>query len=272
MAQLRRNKRTGEVQEMRGGQWVTTTPGSAAQAPAAQGGPAFSIPTRPADPTMPFKVTEAEYGAQAAPHAAAKVRTDAKTAAATAPYVARKAAADAKKAEYDMKKAEYDARPPFTPELFAAAREDAANKINIVRSIRKRLKQNDGFMGIDLIPETGLGGQIASKVGGTIASDIAADIKTLESGGALAEVTRLIKETGKNPFTPMSNYESELLSGNIGSLTLNQSRENLLKHLGAYERAYSRAFLGAKGKPEALGGARSKQNKLPPGWSIEEVR
>lgn len=48
MAQLRRNKRTGEVQEMRGGQWVTTSPGAAPamEAPA----PAFSIPTRPADP------------------------------------------------------------------------------------------------------------------------------------------------------------------------------------------------------------------------------
>lgn len=48
MAQLRRNKRTGEVQEMRDGQWVPTSPGAAPamEAPA----PAFSIPTRPANP------------------------------------------------------------------------------------------------------------------------------------------------------------------------------------------------------------------------------
>jgi hypothetical protein len=60
------------------------------------------IVTKPADPTLPYKRTEAEYDAQAAPYAAAKVRTDAETAAATAPFDARKSAADAQKAELEL--------------------------------------------------------------------------------------------------------------------------------------------------------------------------
>jgi hypothetical protein len=55
--QIRTNKRTGEVQAMQNGVWVTVKP-------ATSEGPAFSV-TKPGDPTLPYKATEARNSAAA---------------------------------------------------------------------------------------------------------------------------------------------------------------------------------------------------------------
>ncbi len=157
-----------------------------------------------------------------------------------------------------------DAPKPMTPQEARNLQFEMADKINAIRRIKKRVGARDGVMGIDLIPETGFGGYLASKLGGTNASDIAADIETIKSQGALTRILELMKKTGKNPFSPMANYESQLLMNSIGNLTLNQSGGSLVKQLDQYERLFSDSFLGAGGRREQLYPGLRKQPKGQP--------
>lgn len=162
--------------------------------------------------------------------------------------------------------------PQMTPQQLAAIREDALGKVNQVRTIRRMLKDGGVRQG-DFIPETGGLGFLISKTGYGNASDIAARAETLKSGAALTEIQKWIRETGKNPLTPMSNSDVELLSKNTGNLSLNQPESSFRAALEAYERAYSNAYIGAGGRPDVLHPQQRKPAKkaLPKGWSIEEA-
>ena len=182
-----------------------------------------------------------------------KDRAEAAAASAKAPYAGRVARADLIKSEADAAtsqrnavKAQAEANTAIgvlTPKQIQAGRSDAWEKIKLIRNIRERIKRKDGYMGVDLIPETGLLGKIASQVGGTRASGIAADLETIRGGGIIAKITDMMAATGgKNPFSPMSNVEGQLVGTSIGNLDLNQPKDTLLSSLDRYERAYTDAL------------------------------
>lgn len=109
---------------------------------------------------------------------------------------------------------------------------------------RIRQNHNDAWL-----PSIGFGAEATRDwLGGTAASDINADIGTLKSGGALTDILKMTQETGKNPFTPMSNSDVDLIARNKGNLDQAQSPKNFFANLGNYERAYTNAYGGAVGK------------------------
>lgn len=135
----------------------------------------------------------------------------------------------------------------LNPDTLAAVRADAVTKINSIRQIRGRIE------GMPFPNATGAGfGDWLRHVPATAAHGIDAKIGTLKAGGALSEVLKLSAATGKNPFTPMSNSDVELISRNIGNLDQGQPAKDLIGELDLYERAYGRAFIGAKGDPRKL--------------------
>lgn len=85
---------------------------------------------------------------------------------------------------------------------------------------------------------------------------------------------------GKNPFTPMSNGDVELISRNVANLDVGQPDADFQAAVQQYEDAYRRAFIGAKGSQKALRDALVKlglekgqaKTTANDGWSIEEVR
>lgn len=269
--QRKRNPQTGQTATFSGGRWVLDqAPQAAPQAGA--GVPQMIVPPQPKELSPRYADEAARSQAQAA-----AAQAEAPYAAGTAQANAAKALADARAAQANATKAEREigAAPPLlSPQQRQAAREDAWNKIKLVRSIKKRITAKDGVnignLNVDLIPETGFLGKVASKWGGTNASGIAADLETLNSGGALAEVTRLMRETGKNPFTPMSNYESQMLAKGIGNLDLNQPQETLLRSLDEFEKLYVKALRGVGYKlKEPAKGQKPKSRAVAGGTLIE---
>ena len=190
-----------------------------------------------------------------------------------APQTAAQAEAD--RLDVDLKREELADRrrkasaTGITPEKMQQARIDAVNKINTIRDIRRAL---DG-MAFPNVSGTGFGDWLKA-IPGTAARGIDAKLGNLKAGGALAEVLKLSQETGKNPFTPMSNSDVELISRNVGNLDQGQPLEDFIKQLDLYEAAYGRGFIGAGGEKGKLfdknradgpwAGKKSPEKKAPP--------
>lgn len=194
------------------------------------------------------------------PDDARKSQIDADIAVSTRPDQIRKARADARAAEASAAKAERELGPPpkLPPSQLKSVRADAIAKINQVRTIRRKLGDGGVRQG-DFLPETGIIGKVLSKTGYGSAAEIAARVKTLESGAALTTIKKWIAETGKNPLTPMSEADTKLLSQDTGNLDLNQPEESFRSALDAFEQAYSNAYLGAGGRPDVLQRGKKKQ-------------
>jgi hypothetical protein len=159
----------------------------------------------------------------------------------------RSAAADAGLKERQLAEARAKPQPgQLTPDQLATARADAANKINVIRDIRRK-------MATGWLPDVGFGAETLAKIGGTDARDISSSIETLQASGALAEILKMsMQNGGKNPFTPMSNADVNLIARSQGNLDQGQSKDQFLKNLDVYERAYGNGFVGAGGAPKAL--------------------
>lgn len=132
-------------------------------------------------------------------------------------------------------------KPALTPQALAEAREEALAKVRLARSLQERSK-NKWF-------GTGFGARLASNLAGTPAYDINADAQTLLSGGALRKIMEMAETNGgKNPLTPMSNSDVNLIANSIANLDVGQSDEQFQRNAGQYERAYLNAFRAAGGK------------------------
>jgi hypothetical protein len=188
-----------------------------------------------------------------------RAQQDAGITAATRGPVIAKANEEARIARLNREKLERESRPPkLPPSQLKSVRADAIAKINQVRTIRRKLGDG-GIRQGDFLPETGILGVALSKTGYGNAAEIAARIKTLESGAALTTIKKWIAETGKNPLTPMSEADTKLLSQDTGNLSLNQPEESFRSALDAFENAYANAYLGAGGRPDVLERGKKKQ-------------
>lgn len=158
------------------------------------------------------------------------------------PWQIRAAKAQALKSEAEL--AQSQASTALTPDKLKAVRVDALNKIITARRLANQSR--DGWFA------TGLFAPTAAKIGGTPARSAQAMADTLKSGGALSEILKMTAATGKNPFTPMSNSDVDLISRNLANLDIGQSDADFQRQVGTYEGAYRRAWKGAKGSDRAL--------------------
>lgn len=210
-------------------------------------GPAQSAP--PVDPTFALKGPQAaatlgQTGAQTASTQVNTARTRQDIQQSAALFDAQKREADAKALLAEMQaraaQTEADSKDPLNPQALQGVAADAMSKLQTIDRIR-------GNVDTAILPAVGFGAPTAAGIGGTNAYDVRSDIDTLKSGGALTEVLKMTQATGKNPFTPMSNSDVQLISTNTGNLDQGQSRGNFDKNLGNYQGAYTRAYAGAVG-------------------------
>lgn len=148
------------------------------------------------------------------------------------------------------------AAPAVTPDQMKAVRVDALNKIITARRLASQSR--DGWFATGFLAPT------AAKIGGTPARSAQAMADTLKSGGALSEILKMTAATGKNPFTPMSNSDVDLISRNLANLDIGQSDADFQRQVGTYEGAYRRAWKGAKGSDRALLDALNKLGLATP--------
>lgn len=231
-----RNKLTGEIVE------IPDAPGAR--------------PVGPSDPKIP-----GQMDSTAASTARTRQQTD--IANQLLPYQLRKTKAEAEAAEAKLKKDK--AATALTPDKLKGVRADAVNKILLARQLQDRSK-NDWFA-------TGFLAPTMSGFGGTNARGVQAGADTLKAGGALAEILKLSAATGKNPFTPMSNSDVELIARNTANLDIGQPDVDFQSAAKQYEDAYTRGFQGAGGNMDELrrylakrlGGSGGKSQPKPQG-------
>jgi hypothetical protein len=275
---------------------------------APMGGPAFSIPTRPADPTKAYDVPLVEQklniGQQSLTNAQLQGQQLRNTDA-LHPFEIRKAAAAAVKAEMEAREAKQKA------ESFGKERAVATAEIrNVIEAAKKAQKlSKDGWFA------TGFGADIAKNMGGTPAKDVEGLVNTIGANTAFDRLQRMrdASQTG-GALGAISERELDLLRDSIAAIGQGQSdsqfQENMGKVINSYEnvlfrlpegradfnrRVYEMIKDGAdlpqvKALYEASGfkfppesarriqsaiaktRARQKPTGVPPGWSIEEVR
>lgn len=201
----------------------------------------------PADPRLPAQVQGAQLNNQ-------QTQGDIARQSQLTPWQVRTARAQALKAEGDLAKA--NAGTQITPDKLKAVRVDALNKIIAARKL-KNMSRDNWF-------STGFLAPTLAGVGGTNARSAQGLADTLKAGGALAEVLKMTQATGKNPFTPMSNSDVDLISRNIGNLDIGQRDGDFQGQVGQYEGAYRRAWKGAKGNDRALLDALNKLGLATP--------
>lgn len=142
-------------------------------------------------------------------------------------------------------KREADKPQPLSPEAMQSARLDAMDKIALARRLRSK-SSNDWFA-------TGFLANTMSNFGGTPATTVKAGAGTLRSGGAIANILKATQANGgKNPFTPMSNSDVDLIANNTANLDIGQQDSDFQQAVGLYEDAYRNAYIGAGGDPNKL--------------------
>lgn len=159
----------------------------------------------------------------------------------------------AREAEKAQKEAE--ATNPFNRQQLSGAATDAMNKLRTIDRITQEFNQST-------LPVVGFGAETLAGFGGTGAANVQTDINTLKAGGALTEVLKMTQATGKNPFTPMSNSDVELISQNIGNLSQKAGPSTFFPNLDNYKRAYQKAYVGAVGS-QALADEMDKRGLSP---------
>lgn len=224
-----RNKRTGEVV------FVPDAP--------------QSVPVGPQNPTYPLQAPkmQADIGNTQANTSHTNVstqKTQQEIDQAAALFDAQKREADAKAllAHYQAQQAEAEAQQknPLNPQSIQGLSADAMAKLQTIDRIRNSA-------GAAWLPAVGFGAETAAGIGGTKAHDVQADLGSLKAGGALSEVLKLSQATGRNPLSPMSNSDVELIARNTANLDQGQTPTNFNSNLNNYQGAYTRAYAGAEG-------------------------
>lgn len=209
---------------------------------------AQGVPIGMQDPTLDLKRPQAQVGIQAQQ---SNMQNDAVSRARMQQQMQQEAALfnerqKAMRAEAALKElqakaaqAESASKDPLNMAQIRAAEADAMSKLQTIDRINKNV--NDGWFPV------GLGSETMASYGGTAAANVAADVDSLKAGGALSEILKMTQATGKNPFTPMSNSDVEVIARNIGNLSQKQDQQNFGANLGNYKRAYVNAYAGAVG-------------------------
>lgn len=132
------------------------------------------------------------------------------------------------------------AQPKLNPTDLAAARQDALRRAAIARQLETSSRE-DWF-------STGFLAPTFSQYGGTAANVVTQNIDALKAGGALQTLLDMVKSSGKNLLTPLSNSDVQLLS-NAKQLPLDVSMRDtdFQKNARQYYEANRRAFIAAGG-------------------------
>lgn len=224
-----RNKRTGEVIEVD-----------------ASGRPVNAQRMPPPDPTFDLQAPKAQADIYNTQTNARGNEIDNSIKAATRDAAIREAnaRADAQVAAARKAQSELAATGSPKPDL-GPVRVEAENKINLLDSLIDR-SRNDLFA-------TGAGTKDGwlwpgRETAGTNAYGTAADAKTVAASGALAKLMELAKTNGgKNPLTPISNADIEMLGNSVANLDISQPDEQFQRNAGIYRDLYARALRGAGG-------------------------
>lgn len=132
------------------------------------------------------------------------------------------------------------AQPKLNPKDLADARMDALRRAVLAKQLETSSRE-DWF-------STGFLAPTLSQYGGTAANVVVQNIDALRAGGALQTLLDAIKSSGKNPLTPMSTSDVQLLS-NAKQLPLDVSMRDtdFQKNARQYYEANRRAFIAAGG-------------------------
>lgn len=200
--------------------------------------------------------------------------------AATAPYDARRAAADADKAEAEAAKAKLALKDAGDP-LVAQAQQQLSQDEVLSAIAMARQEIGKGWA-------TGLPGQALSYVGGTNARDLSGSISTIASALTLDKLKALkdASPTGASGLGSLTEKEGALLRDSVASLDQAQSTDKLLDGLAKVDRHYRRIRALVAGQnpddekvaqqyglmpnPPTNGGASGPGggNTPPPDWSL----
>lgn len=200
------------------------------------------IPIGPQDPTQEYRGPKAEADLRAAyagmANDATRLDLDRARLALAQQQAAMQAQAD--KVKNDQLAREAEAKDAYNPAQLETVRNDAMNKLETIKRIGTNYQDS-------ALPAVGWGAETVSQMGGTNAANIATALEELKAGSALSEVMKMTQATGKNPFTPMSNSDVDLISRNVASVNQRQSPNDFFSALNPYIKSYQRAYAGAVG-------------------------
>lgn len=154
----------------------------------------------------------------------------------------------------------------------SSARDDVAYRVGLARQLKSK---TGGLTG------TGLFGPILSNIGATNAADAEAIIKNLQQKGAMSSILEMLQETGgKNPFTPMSMGEVEIIAGaKMPPLGVGLSDEINKQSSREIERAGLKAYRALGGTPAQLEadinrlmGRATQSKKATDGVTVKRIR
>lgn len=198
---------------------------------------------KPADPTEPYKAQGAQLDNQGK---AADIQNDAERLRLERErlLLARQNAdieAQLKAAQLAEENRKAAAADPYNAQQLSSAATDAREKLESITRIGQFYKNSN-------LPVIGTGAETLAQYGGTGAANVEAELGTLKAGGALSEILKMSQATGKNPFTPMSNSDVELIARNKGNLSQKSGPDSFFPNLGNYQKAYTNAYVGARGQ------------------------
>lgn len=152
------------------------------------------------------------------------------------------AQADLHEYELEAKRRELESQNPFNPSTLASIQEDAKQKLGVIEDIARNYNES-------WLPAVGFGSETVSGIGGTNAANLRVKMGELGSAGALRGIMDLSAQNGgKNPLTPMSRSDVDLVAASVAGVDPNkQSAQDFFKSLEPYRRAYTNAYAGAVG-------------------------
>lgn len=138
--------------------------------------------------------------------------------------------------------------PAMNPDGMRAIRQDAVTKINQIRQLRAQIE------GMNFPNVTGAGlGDWLKHIPGTSSRGVSNSLGQISAAGALATALQMAKNNGgKNPLTPMSNSDIQMISNITAALDQGQSYTDLKHQLDNAEQAFGHAYVGAGGDPSHL--------------------
>lgn len=148
------------------------------------------------------------------------------------------------------------------PDQASGIRTDALDKIALARRLIARSRGE--WFGTGFLAPT------MSNFSGTPAADIVADVDTLRAGGAINEVMRLASTNGgKNPLTPLSNADMQMLGNSLSNLDTGQSDEQFQRNVQSIINLYERAYMASGGTPQTY--AQELAGRLTPEEKQDQI-
>lgn len=161
----------------------------------------------------------------------------------------RNASAQADLHEYELeaKRREMEAQNPFNPMTLQSLQDDAMQKLGVIDRISENYNNST-------LPAVGFGSGMASGIPGSGAAQLRVNMGELSNAGALQRIKELTAQNGgKNPLTPMSRSDVDLVSSSVSGVDPNQQGPvEFFRSIEPYKRSYINAYAGASGM-RALG-------------------